>query len=61
MGLSEKAREYLDYKRENYETEQFLPHQAGEKNDSGLRGYAFSEYVSEEEKDKENLKILKEW
>jgi hypothetical protein len=61
MGLSEKAREYLEYKREHYELEQFLPHNDWGKSGFVLRGYAFSEYVSGEEKDRENLEILKDW
>jgi hypothetical protein len=61
MGLTEKAREYLEYKRKHDGRELFLPHENGEKDDSVLRGYAFSEYVSGEEKERENLEILRKW
>lgn len=61
MGLSEKARAYLKIRREEFETEQYLPKNAKETDDVLLRGYPFSEYVSGKEREKENLKILKKW
>jgi hypothetical protein len=61
MGLSEKAREYLDNKRKAFETEQYLPRDAKESDGFLLRDYSFGEYVSEEEKEKANLDILKKW
>jgi hypothetical protein len=62
VGLSEKAREYLEKKRESFELEQFLPHKKDEPAGFIPRGYPFTGgYVSGEKKDHENLQILEKW
>jgi hypothetical protein len=61
MGLSEKAKKYLESRRKAFETEQYLPRDAKEPGVPLLRGYPFDKHISAKEKEKENLDILKNW
>jgi hypothetical protein len=53
MGLSEKAKKYLESRRKAFETEQYLPRDAKEPGVPLLRGYPFDKrYLQKKKKGK---------